>query len=80
MIALLMLYRRSTTDVQEYLHHGPEAPCYEDTLPYVPVRNIRSREMARTRFLSSRRALARGAWFVNDAFLRVTLRGLKPGG
>jgi hypothetical protein len=26
--APLVLYRQRTADVQEYLHHGPEAPCY----------------------------------------------------
>jgi hypothetical protein len=30
-IASLSLYRLRTTDVQEYLHHGPEAPCYDRT-------------------------------------------------
>lgn len=27
-IAPLVLNRRSTADVQEYLHHGPDAPCH----------------------------------------------------
>jgi hypothetical protein len=27
-IATLIRNRRSTADVQEYLHHGPEALCY----------------------------------------------------
>ncbi len=31
-IAALAMCRRSTADVQAYLHHGPEAPCHDHAI------------------------------------------------
>jgi hypothetical protein len=35
--ALVALCRQGTTDVQEYLHHGPQAACYSRIVPR-PIR------------------------------------------